>query len=59
MKMGLENRPILVTGAYGGIGAATVRLLRGEGADVIASGRNEEALLKLKPKPVVAHYSLT
>lgn len=48
MKMGLENRPILVTGAYGGIGAATVRLLRGEGADVIASGRNEEALLKLK-----------
>lgn len=47
MKTGLEGRHILVTGASGGIGAATVRLLVAEGANVIASGRNEEVLLKL------------
>ena len=47
MKTGLKDRPVLVTGASGGIGAATVRLLVAEGADVIASGRNEEMLSKL------------
>jgi L-xylulose reductase len=36
--------PILVTGASGGIGGATVRLLAAEGADVIASGRDEAKL---------------
>ncbi len=44
---GLEGRPVLVTGASGGIGAATVRQLIAAGADAIASGRNEEALAKL------------
>lgn len=44
METGLKDRPILVTGASGGIGAATVRLLVKEGAKVIASGRNEEKL---------------
>ncbi|PZX13752.1 NAD(P)-dependent dehydrogenase (short-subunit alcohol dehydrogenase family) [Palleronia aestuarii] len=39
--------PILVTGASGGIGGATVRQLRAEGADVIAAGRNAEALDRL------------
>jgi len=39
-----NGRPILVTGASGGIGGATVRHLVGAGADVIASGRSEEAL---------------
>lgn len=39
--------PILVTGASGGIGAATVRQLRSHGADVIASGRNQDQLDKL------------
>lgn len=42
-----NNRPILVTGASGGIGAATVRQLRSHGADVIASGRNQDQLDKL------------
>lgn len=47
METGLKARPILVTGASGGIGAATVRLLSAEGADVIAAGRNEERLSAL------------
>ena len=42
-----NGRPILVTGASGGIGGATVRQLVAAGADVIASGRSEEALDKL------------
>ena len=36
--------PILVTGASGGIGAATVRQLVAAGATVIANGRNTDAL---------------
>lgn len=39
--------PILVTGASGGIGGATVRQLRAAEADVIASGRNVEQLKTL------------
>lgn len=44
---GFDKGPILVTGASGGIGGATVRHLIDAGAEVIASGRNEEALQKL------------
>jgi len=40
----LNGRPILVTGATGGIGGATVRQLVDAGADVIAGGRSPEAL---------------
>jgi len=50
METGLKARPILVTGASGGIGAATVRLLSTEGADVIAAGRNQERLTALSIK---------
>ena len=39
-----NGRPILVTGASGGIGGATVRRLVQAGADVIASGRTAESL---------------
>jgi L-xylulose reductase len=39
-----NGRTILVTGASGGIGGATVRHLVAKGADVIASGRSVEAL---------------
>ncbi|HYI59162.1 MAG TPA: SDR family oxidoreductase [Microlunatus sp.] len=42
-----DGRPILVTGASGGIGGETVRQLVGAGAEVIASGRSEEALGEL------------
>ncbi len=43
-----NGRPILVTGATGGIGGATVRQLVAAGADVIASGRSEKALAGLE-----------
>lgn len=39
-----DDRTILVTGATGGIGGATVRKLRDRGAKVLASGRNQEVL---------------
>ncbi len=42
-----NHRPVLVTGATGGIGSETVRQLVSAGADVIASGRSEEALTAL------------
>ena len=41
---GFDGRTVLVTGAGGGIGGATVRHLVREGADVIAAGRDEESL---------------
>ncbi len=39
-----EGRTILVTGAGGGIGGATVRQLVAKGADVIAAGRTEDSI---------------
>jgi L-xylulose reductase len=47
MNIDFGGRPILVTGASGGIGGATVRHLMQHGADVVASGRNEESLTAL------------
>ncbi len=43
-QTGFDKGPILVTGASGGIGGATVRQLCQAGATVIANGRNTEAL---------------
>ena len=43
-----NGRTVLVTGASGGIGGETVRQLVAAGADVIASGRSEEALQTLQ-----------
>ncbi len=43
-----DGRTILVTGASGGIGGATVRHLVARGADVIASGRSIQALEALR-----------
>lgn len=42
-----NGRTVLVTGASGGIGGATVRRLTAAGADVIAAGRSEETLAAL------------
>lgn len=44
---GFDGRVVLVTGASGGIGGATVRRLVAAGAEVIAAGRSETALRKL------------
>ena len=55
---GLNKGPILVTGASGGIGAATVRQLVAAGAEVIACGRNVEQLKSpRKREPVAARCS--
>ncbi|MDO9378310.1 MAG: SDR family oxidoreductase [Nocardioidaceae bacterium] len=44
MTTNFDGRTILVTGASGGIGGATVRRLVAAGADVIASGSDEAGL---------------
>lgn len=41
---GFGKGPVIVTGASGGIGSATVRHLAAAGADVIASGQDTEKL---------------
>jgi NADP-dependent 3-hydroxy acid dehydrogenase YdfG len=40
----LKGKNILITGASGGIGSATARLLAGSGAVLFLAGRNEEKL---------------
>ncbi|MEA2137196.1 MAG: hypothetical protein QOG56_346, partial [Solirubrobacteraceae bacterium] len=42
MKLGLEGKACIVTGATRGIGLATVRLLEAEGAHVLAVARSGE-----------------
>jgi L-xylulose reductase len=42
-----NHRPVLVTGATGGIGGETVRQLVAAGADVIAGGRSADVLTRL------------
>jgi NAD(P)-dependent dehydrogenase (short-subunit alcohol dehydrogenase family) len=42
LDLGLSDRVCIVTGSTGGIGLATVRLLAGEGARVVTSGRSEK-----------------
>lgn len=42
--MTLEGRRIVITGASSGLGAHTVRLLAGRGADVVAAGRRIDRL---------------
>ena len=57
----LDGRTVLVTGASGGIGGATVRHLVRAGADVIASGRSGQALEALAAETGcrVAPFDLT
>jgi len=44
----LKGKSVLITGATGGIGAATTRLLAASGAQVFITGRNEERLKALQ-----------
>ena len=48
--MNLKNRKILITGATGGIGNSLVEKFYNLGARIVATGTNEEKLLKLKQK---------
>ena len=43
METGRKCRPILVAVEFGGFGAANIRMLGSEAADVMASDRNEGA----------------
>ena len=55
-----NGRPILVTGAAGGIGGATVRHLAEAGAEVIASDRSAPALAELSSRGVrILPFDLT
>ncbi len=53
-----DGRTVLVTGATGGIGGATVRQLVAAGADVIASGRSVAGLEELSAGDRRAHARL-
>ena len=44
----LKNKNIIVTGATGGIGNSIVKRLNDCGANIVASGTNDEKLEKLK-----------
>src|SRR5262249_9994016 len=53
----LEGRAILVTGATSGIGRAIARRCASEGANVLATGRNEARLAELaQENPSIAVY---
>ncbi|WP_027383967.1 SDR family oxidoreductase [Epilithonimonas caeni] len=46
--MKLKNRTVLITGGTSGIGLEFVKQLTGQGANIIVTGRNPEALYKIK-----------
>ncbi len=52
----LKNKIILITGSSSGIGAATARLAKGYGANVILHGRNESEDLKNLAKELECEY---
>ncbi|WP_424533390.1 SDR family NAD(P)-dependent oxidoreductase [Sphaerisporangium viridialbum] len=47
MQVNLEGRKVLVTGGASGIGAAVVRAMLAEGADVVAADHDEKLLAEL------------
>jgi NADP-dependent 3-hydroxy acid dehydrogenase YdfG len=51
----LTNKNVLVVGATGGIGAETVRLLRGSQANLFLTSRNLQSLLALADQAGVPH----
>ncbi len=51
----LTNKNVLVVGATGGIGAETVRLLRGSQANLFLTSRNLQSLLELADQVGVPH----
>ncbi len=59
MDRPLDGKVVIVTGATGGIGAATVQRLSDDGATVVASGRNADRLKELEAigPNIVGHRS--
>ena len=54
--MSLHGKTCLVTGASSGIGKATCVVLAREGAAVVGTGRNEEALKAMQGKKILVGY---
>ena len=48
--MNLKDKKILITGATGGIGNSLVETFNNLGSKIVATGTNQEKLLKLKKK---------
>lgn len=48
VRIGMDGRTVLVTGATGGIGRAAALALAGLGARIVAIGRNEEKLAAMR-----------
>lgn len=49
----LKNKNVLVTGATGGIGSQTVRMLAGSGANIFITARNAEKLAELAERNTI------
>ena len=58
MDYGLKGKNVLVTGSTKGLGEAIVRILAGEGANVIVSGRSED-LAKEEALKLSEEYGIT
>jgi NAD(P)-dependent dehydrogenase (short-subunit alcohol dehydrogenase family) len=56
MDLMLANKTILITGSSSGIGAATARLAKGYGANVILHGRNDSEEIKQLAGELQAQY---
>ena len=57
--MNLKNKKILITGATGGIGQSLVKKFTDFGAEVLATGTNQEKLNEIKKNFINCHIKST